>query len=60
MTGASFPFLFFNLICFSVPPSFFLVSFVGDYELNTNPIWICVPPFVTLNNASFYFTLKNF
>ena len=41
----SFP--VYNLICFSVNSSFRLDHFVGEYELNRNPILIHVPPFIT-------------
>ena len=47
-----------NLICFYVPYYFLLVSFVSEYKLNPNPIWVYVTPFITSIKASFYFPLN--
>ena len=42
-----------NLICFYVTSSFCLVFFVSEYKLNTNHIWIYVPPlFISTKDSS--------
>ena len=47
-----------NLICFSVPSYFRLVSFVGEYKFNPNPIRIYLPSFITSMKNSFSFSLN--
>ena len=47
-----------NLICFYVPSSSFLFSFVSEYKLNTNPILIYVPHFITSIKYYLYFPLN--
>ena len=47
-----------NLIYFSVTSSFRLVSFVSEYKLNPNSIWVYVPPFFTSIKASLYLPLN--
>ena len=45
-----------NLIYFSVPSSFYLVSLVSEYKLSPNHIQIYVHTFITSIEASFYFS----